>query len=139
MLIIFVPTYTATNEFFIIAGQHRFEAARQWRILKAKNRETVPDWAVNFPCTILKEDLTEAEINYVAGRLQAQASTVMSMTVTDTMTFFAKQLKKHPKDSMTKLLLTTYDMTGKTVQDGKPVCLAFFCGKMHCMASLLYL
>ena len=113
---------SANNTFFIIAGQHRFEAARQWREQKAKAREKIPEWCVNFPSSILRENLSESEINYIAGRLQAQSSVVNAMTVSDTMAYFAKILKKKPKDSVTRLLLETYDCTGKTVRDGKPVC-----------------
>ena len=133
---VFTCLLTATGCFYIIAGQHRFEAARQWRDLKGKKREPIGDWAVNFPCTILKEDLDEAEVNHVAGRLQAQSQTVMSMTVSDTMQFFAKLLRRKPKESMTRLLYETYDSTGKTVRDGKPVC-AFNMGEVTTITKVL--
>lgn len=77
---------------------------------------------MKFPCDVLKEGLGLQEVQRIAGRLQAQQGTVRSMTVGETMQFFLKMQKRRPNDATSKLLVETFKCTGKSIQDGTPVC-----------------
>ena len=90
--------------------------------MQAAKRHTIPAWAQTFPCDVLRADLSVDELEEIAGRLQAQASTVRAMSPTESLEFFYRLLQRHPDRSKFQLLQDTYVRTGKTVADGTMVC-----------------
>ena len=122
----------ATQQFYVVGGQHRFEACRRFREKQLELRRSVPEWAVKFKCKVLKAGLSKDTVEIISGRLQAQSSTLMNMSVATTLRFFHnKYLECEGSLSMSDLLKLTYDKTGKRVTEGTPVCISI------CLAGLL--
>ena len=67
--------------------------------------------------------MTKSVVEVIAGRLQAQASTLKNMTVAESLEFFYRSYKEaQGSRTVTDLLRDTFRKTGKTVKDGTPVC-----------------
>ena len=115
------PYCPATDKYYIISGQHRFKAAKQWRDARQLKRLPLPDWCQYFHCEILKQGLTRKVIEETAGRLQAQSSVVRSMSIADTMRHFFELQQRDPDESVQSLLGTTYVNTGKSARDATQV------------------
>ena len=124
--------FTADRTYYVISGQHRFEAARHFRERENHKGRSPPEWAVKFTCDVLKEGLTLTEVQRIAGRLQAQQGTVRAMTASETMAFYLKQQRKRPGEAPSKLLIDTFKCTGKSIQDGTPVCFLVVFLKRKC-------
>ena len=121
-----MSSHAATGVFYIVGGQHRYEAARKYREQQIEAHRPVPDWCQKFKCTILRSGLTRGVVEVIAGRLQAQASTLKNMTVAESLEFFYRSYKEaQGSRTVTDLLRDTFRKTGKTVKDGTPVCNAF--------------
>ena len=141
LLTLTLCVFTADKTYYIISGQHRFEASRQFRERENNKGRAPPQWAVKFNCDVLKEGLSLTELQRIAGRLQAQQGTVRAMTVAETMAFFLKIQKRRPNDTTSKLLVDTFKCTGKSIQDGTPVCVSRYPFKsvlslLVCMTTL---
>ena len=112
--------------YFIISGQHRFEAAKRFRREREEDHKPIPLWCRRFTCDILKPDVTVDFRERIAGRLQSSSLTTLGWSFTETMEYLVQLASKFPEDRRpprTDLLRVTYEKTGKNeMHDGGMVC-----------------
>jgi hypothetical protein len=125
----FIPA--ATQQFWVVAGQHSYTAAVRLREECIRESKPVPKWTCTFRCTVLRPGIDPKKVEVVSGRVQAANANVMAMSFSDTVSFFFSLLQRHNKDfpgkepNRTALLLETYTKTGKVTSiDGEPVCIS---------------
>ena len=115
---------------------------------KTTKGQSIPRWAQEFQCYVVKDGTTPDRIEYLSGRLQAQSANTVNMNLSDTLQYFLKVLNKErasgvteDKINRTALLVKTYAKTGKNLKDdGTPVCYSFPpCLLLTCMVVVLCL
>ena len=130
----FVVVVAGTQKYFVIDGQHKFQASQNIRRKLESENRPVPMWAKQFRCRVLKAGLELEVLQRVAGREQARSQTVASMTFSQTMDWFLREVEKVRSAAeragepvvinRSELLRLTYDKTGKTTKyDGSVVCI----------------
>ena len=120
-------------KYYILDGQHQFEACKAIRDRAERKREAVPTWATKFNCRIVKTDTSLEDRQKIAGRQQARAGNVKMTTMSDNLTLFYKFVQKEkevaaaqgrsPRFNPTQYLSETWIKSGKSaVRDGDVVC-----------------
>lgn len=135
------PFSVATQSYYIVAGQHSFLASQRVREQRSRRGHPTPRWALLYRCTVVKADVSVSDVEMVAGRQQAQAANVVSMSMAATMQFLHGLVVKHREETpdveinRTALLLQAYAKTGKNIHtDGTPVCTGLcLCGDWYTM------
>ena len=130
-----VPS-AASGKYYILSGQHRFEACRllHQKYLKDSGKPP-PPWTSQFRCTQLKQNTDLATRQVIAGKCQAAQSTVLSTPLSDRIQWFLGEVDAvleaagdqpegaEVKVNRTKLLRLTYLKTAcKESEDGSMVC-----------------
>ena len=129
----FVVVIAGTQKYFVIDGQHKYQASQNIRRKLESENRPVPQWARRFRCRVLKAGLELEVLQKVAGREQARSQTVASMTFSQTMDWFLREVEKVRSAAeragepvvinRSDILRLTYDKTGKTTKyDGSVVC-----------------
>ena len=121
---------TASGKYYILSGQHRFEAARAVQLAAVAAAKEPPIWSVQFRCTVVRQSTDLQTRQLIAGKTQAAQSTVLSSHLSDRIDWFRKELQDAvdkqdldtPIVNRTQLLRLTYIKTGcREREDGSMV------------------
>ena len=124
----------ASGKYYVLSGQHRYEAARAIYKKALDAAKEPPAWTSEFRCLVVRPgtDLTTRQL--IAGKTQAAQATVLTTTLTDRIRWFLTELNdaversddNAPKVNRTSLLRLTYMKTGcREKEDGSMVCVLF--------------
>jgi hypothetical protein len=119
--------------FYILDGQHSFEAAKMFRLRCEEKRRVVPDWCVKFWCRVLQSGVSLENRQKIAGRQQARAGNVKMTSMSDNLVTFWRYVKKEKdaaeaagreaRHNVTQYLADTWVKSGRSaVRDGDVVC-----------------
>ena len=121
--------FSATQKYWVVAGQHSFLASNRIRQQCIADSKAVPRWTTTFRCYIVKPEATVDDIEMLSGRVQAQTANTAQWRFSETLAKFLQLYQKEiqhtepSKVSRSKDLIDTYGKTGKnTKDDGSPVC-----------------
>ena len=128
---------TATGRHYVISGQHRVAACKKFRDIQTAANRTIPKWATQFRCKVIKDTIPLSQMEEIAGRAQAAQLTVTGFSFADTMrklmdehSRLTRQAGGHPP-SKAEVLRHTYRKTGKNLlTDGTEVCTCQSCSPL---------
>ena len=128
------PCATATGKYYIISGQHRFQAAQQTAKKAAEKALPAPSWTQRFRCHVVKADTSVETRQIIAGKTQALQESVHGMPFSDKVRWLRREMvaelqaleekgEEYPQLNRAALLRLTYTKTGCTPStDGSMVC-----------------
>jgi hypothetical protein len=123
------PFATVSNHYWVVSGQHRLEATRKYRQWLEMQRKQLPQWCREARCQLTREGLDVQDLQRLAGRLQAKSGAVISLSLSETMAVFLKDLAEFRQQNASEpsstadLMRGVYLKTGKSLLvDGPVVC-----------------
>ena len=118
---------TATGKFYILSGQHRFQAARKLAAKLESEAKTVPLWAKTFSCTVVRKETSLETRQIIAGRVQATQGAVVDPTLSERLRWLLREVtearaKDEPLNRTAVLRLTYVKTACREKVDGTMVC-----------------
>jgi RecA/RadA recombinase len=124
----------ASGKFYILSGQHRFEAANKIAKAALDSAKPVPAYAREFRCVVVKKGTSLDIRQVIAGKAQSTQSSVQDPTLSERLRWTLKEVE-NAKASLdtdadlgtainrTQILRYTYTKTGcRDKTDGSMVC-----------------
>ena len=81
------------QKYYILDGQHAYTASQRIRQEREAEGKSVPRWAQQFRCQVVKPGLTLDVLQQIAGSQQGKAVSTKTSSLTEAMTLYLKEVE----------------------------------------------